>query len=142
MWFSKAAERLSWLFYPVTRYLNIIGLVFLSLMMCLTAVDVIGRYIFNRPITGALELTEFMMAVVVAFGLSYTQVKKGHVNVDVVTSKLPKKVQEVINSITCLLFLFLLFLLPGDLSLMPKGCVLAHLLRRHYIYRLFFLYIW
>lgn len=117
MWFSKASEKLSKLFYPITRYLNIVGLVFLALMMFLTAADVIGRYVFNKPLTGALELTEFMMAVVVAFGLSYTQVKKGHVSVDVVTSKLPQRAKAVINSITCLLFLCLFALISWRLIL-------------------------
>jgi tripartite ATP-independent transporter DctM subunit len=117
MWFSKTAERLSDLFYPVTRYLNTIGLVFLALMMFLTAADVVGRYIFNTPLNGAFELTEFMMAVAIAFGLSYTQVKKGHVNVDVVIVKFSKRVQAIINSITCLLFFCLFALIAWRLIL-------------------------
>jgi TRAP-type C4-dicarboxylate transport system permease small subunit len=51
MWFSETAGRLSKVFYPITRYLNVAGLVFLALMMLLTTADVIGRYIFNTPLT-------------------------------------------------------------------------------------------
>jgi C4-dicarboxylate transporter DctM subunit len=126
MWFSETAGRLSKVFYPITRYLNVAGLVFLALMMLLTTADVIGRYIFNTPLTGAFELTEFMMAVVIAFGLSYTQVKKGHVNVDVVTEKLSKRVQAVINSITCLMFLCLFVLISWRLILYAERLRLAN----------------
>ena len=40
-----------------------------ALMMFITAADVLLRYIFNRPISGTMELTSYMMAVVVGFGL-------------------------------------------------------------------------
>jgi C4-dicarboxylate transporter DctM subunit len=105
MSFGKAAQRLNRAIYPLSRVLNGVGLVFLAVMMFLTAADVVLRYVFNRPIIGSYELTEFIMAVVVAFGLAYTQVKKGHINVDVAISKLSPRVQSVINSITYTFFL-------------------------------------
>ena len=45
-------------------------------MMLLTIFDVIGRYIFNLPITGAYEITEAMMVTVVFFFIGYAQAKK------------------------------------------------------------------
>lgn len=111
MWFSKAAQGLSKAIYPVSRVLNSIGVVFLAVMMFLTAADVILRYVLNRPVTGAYELTEFMMAVVVAFGLAYTQLKKGHIIIEIVISRFPPRVQAVINSITCAVFLGLFALI-------------------------------
>jgi len=77
----------------------------LAVMMFLTAMDVLLRYIFNRPISGALELTEYMMVILVAFGIAYCAVLKGHVRVEVLTSHLPPRVQSVISSITYLLSL-------------------------------------
>jgi len=90
--------------------INIAGVAVLALMMLLTAADVCLRYIFNSPITGALELTEFMMAVVVAFGFAYTAIRKGHVSIDFLLSRLHQKTQTVINSITCF-FSFSIFAL-------------------------------
>jgi len=69
-------------------------------MMFLTAADVTLRYVFNRPIPGSYELTEFLMAILVAFALAYTQVHKGHVSVDLVISRFPPRAQAVINTIT------------------------------------------
>jgi TRAP-type C4-dicarboxylate transport system permease small subunit len=41
-------------------------------MMCLTSADAFSRYLFNRPILGALELTEkYFMVAAIFLGLSY-----------------------------------------------------------------------
>ncbi|MFC1868829.1 TRAP transporter large permease subunit [Thermodesulfobacteriota bacterium] len=87
----------------VARSINGIGVTALSLMMLLTAVDVCLRYIFDSPVTGSYEITEFMMAVLVAFGLAYTAMHKGHINVDLLISQTGPRSQTVINSITALL---------------------------------------
>jgi TRAP-type C4-dicarboxylate transport system permease small subunit len=34
-------------------------------MMCLTTVDVVGRYVFNSPVLGAFELTEFLVLILI-----------------------------------------------------------------------------
>ena len=38
-------------------------------MMLLTFVDVVARYLFNRPIRGAFEVTELMLLVLIFAGL-------------------------------------------------------------------------
>jgi TRAP-type C4-dicarboxylate transport system permease small subunit len=41
-------------------------------MMCLTSADALSRYLFNRPILGALEITEkYLMIAAIFMGLSY-----------------------------------------------------------------------
>ena len=87
----------------IARSINGVGGTALTLMMLLTAVDVCLRYIFDRPITGSYELTEFLMAILVAFGLAYTAVHQGHINVDLLITCTRPKSQAVINSITALL---------------------------------------
>jgi TRAP-type transport system small permease protein len=80
-------------------------------MMVLTVCDVIGRYVFNAPITGAYELTETMMVTAVFFFIAYTQTKKGHIAVDLVVILLPRKMQVAIGLVTHLLSLAILVLL-------------------------------
>ncbi|MCK5099138.1 MAG: TRAP transporter small permease, partial [Desulfobacteraceae bacterium] len=67
----------------------------LFFMMALTFADVIGRYIFNNPITGALELTEFFMAIVIFLGLVLLTAEEGHVTVDLLDSFIPDKVKAI-----------------------------------------------
>ena len=38
-------------------------------MMLLTFVDVVGRYVFNRPLPGAFEMTELLLLVLIFAGL-------------------------------------------------------------------------
>ena len=101
MWLSKAADSLNRVVRPVTGVFLGVGVAVLVLMMFLTAADVTGRYVFNRPILGSVELTEFMMATVVAFCIAYCAVMKGHVRVEVIVSRLPQRAQAIIDSITC-----------------------------------------
>jgi len=87
----------------IARSINGVGAIALTLMMLLTAADVCLRYLFDSPITGSYELTEFMMAILVAFGLAYTAVHQGHINVDLLITSTRPRSQAVINSITAML---------------------------------------
>ena len=75
---------------------RITGVVIMA-MMLLTATDVIGRYVFNSPIQGSYEITEFMLVAVVFLGIAYVQLVKGHVKVEVATSWLPQRAQLALD---------------------------------------------
>ena len=99
--------RLALLGYEAIRQaslkLSFVSEVALAAMMFLTATDVILRYIFDRPIAGAYELTEFAMAIFIGTGIAYCGIIKGHVDVDVLVGKLSQKTQAVFASVTGLL---------------------------------------
>ena len=86
--------------HKVSRVINMIGVTFLFLMMLVVAVDVIGRYAFNRPFVGAFDAVELMMVILVFFGIAYCASLDGHVRVDVLHSRVPKRVQAYLDSIT------------------------------------------
>ncbi len=67
----------------------------LFFMMALTFADVVGRYIFNSPITGALELTEFSMAIVIFLGLTLLSTDEGHVTVDLFDNFIPARIKVI-----------------------------------------------
>ena len=67
-----------------------LGAVSLFCMMCLTAADVLGRYVLNSPITGTFELTEFMVLILIFSFLAHAQANKAHVTVDLILSRFPK----------------------------------------------------
>ncbi|MCP4673423.1 MAG: TRAP transporter small permease [Desulfobacula sp.] len=64
-------------------------------MMALTFGDVLGRYLFNSPVVGGLELTEFSMAIVIFLGLVLLTSDEGHVTVDLLDSFIPDKIKTV-----------------------------------------------
>ena len=111
MWSTKTANSLNTLYRPIIKVLNGIAMGIVAAMMFLTATDVILRYIFNRPISGAFELIEYMMAILIPFGLAYCALQGGHVSVDLVVSRFSKKSRSILGSITTLLCLGLFLLI-------------------------------
>jgi TRAP-type C4-dicarboxylate transport system permease small subunit len=55
----------------------------LMLLMIYTVADVVLRYVFNRPFSGSLEITEFAMSAIVFLGIAYCGWLGGHVAVDI-----------------------------------------------------------
>lgn len=76
------------------------------LMMMLTCADVVLR-LFRMPIPGAFELTAQLGALAVAFSLAHTTQAKGHVAVSLLVRRFPKRMQNGIDFVTCLLGAFL-----------------------------------
>ena len=91
----------------ISRILNNIGISFLMLLMLLITADVFLRAFFRRPILGTNELSEFMMIIVVYLAMAYTQHTKSHVSVDLVISRFPQRVQDVVDTCIYLLSLFI-----------------------------------
>ena len=86
----------------VSRLLIAVGATILALMMFLTALDVGLRYIFNSPLSGAFELVEYMMAIVIPFSIVYCAEERGHVSVELILARFPKKIQVVVDILTTL----------------------------------------
>jgi TRAP-type C4-dicarboxylate transport system permease small subunit len=87
----------------------------LFFMMALTFVDVISRYLFNAPIVGALELTEFSMAIVIFLGLVLLTSEEGHVTVDLLDSFMPDKIKAIQKVIINLINLLVMVIISWQL---------------------------
>jgi len=87
----------------------------LFFMMVLTFFDVIGRYLFNSPIIGALELTEFSMAIVIFLGLVLLTSQEGHVTVDLIDNFVPDKIKPIQKIIINLINLAVMFVISWQL---------------------------
>jgi TRAP-type C4-dicarboxylate transport system permease small subunit len=83
----------------IARLLMWIGVVLILAIMVLTVSDVCGRYFMNKPIRGAFEITEFMLVLIVASGLAYTQVAKRHIFVEFIASRLGHRVRKMTKGI-------------------------------------------
>jgi TRAP-type C4-dicarboxylate transport system permease small subunit len=82
------------------------GIIFM-LLMFLGTVDVIGRTIFNKPITGTYEISEIMMGAIVLLGWAYTQRQGEHVAVDLVYAKFPAKMKTIVSIVMTIIILAL-----------------------------------
>lgn len=54
----------------------------LFLMMCITAVDVGGRYLLNKPLPGGFEMTEMMLATLIYCALPLVSKQREHIVID------------------------------------------------------------
>ena len=91
----------------VNRFIAGVGAWFLIPLMLITAADVVARDVFNHPIPGTVELSQYMLAVFILLGLAYTQQVKAHVAVSLFTSRLSPSIQLIFNIITTLFCLFI-----------------------------------
>jgi TRAP-type C4-dicarboxylate transport system permease small subunit len=79
---------------------------FLLAMMLMTCADIVCRRVW-KPLPGVFELMGLFGSLVVACALGYTQRRKDHLAVDIVTNVYPKIVQkslEMVNRLACMLF--------------------------------------
>lgn len=133
MWLDKAAHILDSATKPASRVVIIAGAGVLAAMMFLIAADVLLRYVFNSPISGALEVSEFMLVMVFFFSVPYVAVKKRHVAMDLVTSRLQPRVRAILDSSTSLLGLCLFALLTWRTVIyalwMEETGAVSHILR-------------
>ena len=70
--------------------LGIAASVILFLMMLLTFVDVVARYLFNFPLRGGFEITELMLLVLIFAGLPLVSHADEHVTMDFIDRVLPE----------------------------------------------------
>jgi TRAP-type C4-dicarboxylate transport system permease small subunit len=101
----------------ITFALGWISVVCVFIMMLLTTVDVVLRYIFNSPIIGAFEVSEFMMVIIVFFSMAYTQYRKGHVSVDIFVGRMSQRKQAFVDLFNHVVTIFILLLITWRSSL-------------------------
>ena len=87
--------------------MNQLGMAGIVFVMFLTCADILSR-IFYMPILGVYDLVEMVTGFAIAFIVPYTIVEKGNVMVTLIVNHFPKKIQNIIESIT-LLFSIVLF---------------------------------
>ena len=76
----------------------------LFLMMMITAVDVIGRYVFNKPLSGGFEITEMLLAALIYCGLPLVSQRREHIVIDTFDPLMSARVKrslDVLAEIVC-----------------------------------------
>ena len=73
-------------------------------MMLVTAADVAGRYLLNKPLPGGFELTEMMLAALIYCGLPIVSLNRGHIVIDTLDPFFApafKRALDVIADLVC-----------------------------------------
>jgi len=95
----------------VEGLLGVAAAVILLVMMLLTFVDVVARYLFNRPIAGAFEVTELLLLVLIFAGLPLVTYADEHALMDFIDRLLGSRGTAVLERVVqavCAAIMFLL----------------------------------
>ena len=98
--FRSISNRIDWF---ITKQGDVTSLLIIPLLV-VVLYEVLMRYGFNSPTIWGFEMTTFLYGIHYMFGISYTEVKNGHVRVDIFTSLASKKTQAIVNALTTLFF--------------------------------------
>ena len=72
----------------VASFFKWVVAIMVFIMMTLTFVDVVGRYIFTAPVFGAAEMIQFLMGITVFSGLVVVNAKDKHISVELFEHRL------------------------------------------------------
>ena len=81
----------------VEAILGVVASAILFAMMLLTVVDVVARYVFNRPLRGAFEVTELMLLVLIFAGLPLVSFADEHAVMDFIDRVLGRRGTRVLE---------------------------------------------
>jgi TRAP-type C4-dicarboxylate transport system permease small subunit len=93
----------------VAKGLNVIvwvSIVSIIAMLVITVVDVAARATLSWSLPGAYEYSKYLMVLVAAVALPYTALNDGHVEVDMLTRRMPPAVRKVLGVANFLIVLF------------------------------------
>ena len=88
-------------FFTLISGLTILALVFLAVA------NVLGRWLFNLPVTGYIDWVEQFMAIFAFLGIAYCQRLGGHIRMDIVVSCLKGRALWFSEFVATLLMLLL-----------------------------------
>lgn len=90
----------------LNRILVCMAGIFLTGMVLLACSNIFLRLLWV-PVKGTFELMGLFGAIIVAFALGHTQVKRGHVAVDILVNRFSKKTRRILSGINysiCMIF--------------------------------------
>ena len=88
----------------LSHFLLLVGGGAIVLMCVHIVADIIGKFVFNTPVVGTIELvSDYYMIAAVFLPLAYTQHIRGHVTVELFTYNLGPRTIGAFDSVVCLI---------------------------------------
>jgi len=92
--FRTIAKRI----HQVSAGLNGVAAAAIVFVMLLTCADVALRF-FGRPIPGTYELVGYFGAVIVASAMAWTSIERGHISVEMIVDRLPRRAKHLVEAL-------------------------------------------
>lgn len=102
MWLNNFGNSLEKAIHKINRSVKAVSLITLLAMTFFVAADVIGRYFFNLPIKGGMDIQELMMVVMVFLAMGFIALENQNVRVDLLTSRLKGRTLAIFDTFASL----------------------------------------
>jgi TRAP-type C4-dicarboxylate transport system permease small subunit len=87
----------------ITTGVSWVGVGALILMVLIVVANVVGRYLFRKPVLGAVEMVGLLTVITVFCVLAFTEAKGAHIVVDILVSRLHGRTKAILASMMSLL---------------------------------------
>ena len=85
--------------HSAIRVVTMVALGALSIMVTIIVINVIGRYLFNRPFMGTVEIVQLLLVITVFFSVAHTEVRKSHISFNEAVRRFPRGAQTIVDSV-------------------------------------------
>ena len=88
----------------IVLFVDAAAAVFLAIITGLTFLTVVLRYVFNATLPGSFDIGRLLLGVAIFWGIAVAAYRKEHIQVDILWSVLPRKVQGALNVFSDIVF--------------------------------------
>jgi len=103
----KGINRVAAISLNVNRWLIVVSGVVIMALCLYTTGDVVGRYIFNKPLWGAYELSLIFLIYITFWGIAFVQSRGGHMRLGFLWQRFGLRGKATLDLLTVLIGLFL-----------------------------------
>ena len=114
---QSTLSRVDQFFLKIESFMSFLGGVVIFLIVTISTVNILGRWMFSMPVNGYIDWIEQFMAFFAFLGIAYTQREGGHIRMDMLVSKLKGRFYYVTELFTTTIILFLTLVLIYGSSL-------------------------
>ncbi len=104
-------SRLDRTYFKLESMLNLIGGLVIFLIVLLAVANILGRKLFDLPVSGYIDWTEQAMAFFAFFGIAYCQRLGGHIRMDILVGSLRGRALWFFELISTILMLSIVVVL-------------------------------
>jgi TRAP-type C4-dicarboxylate transport system permease small subunit len=106
-------------------WLEWIGVLGFLTMLVITCIDVFLTKILKLPIQGAIDIVMFAQLIAIAFSLAITVILGRHIQVEFIVSKLPRRIEAVVDTIVSILGLAFFIIIVWQLFILGHSFQIA-----------------
>ncbi len=84
----------------ISGHMNNLAALAVVMTMCIIVLNIILRSVFGKPLTGIMDYVMILTAVTISLALAACAVQNGHIAVDLIIERVPRKLRHLIDIMT------------------------------------------